>query len=148
MVIAPTPLRVNDELWFYYTGYDELHDLLPYHSAIGLAKLRKDGFASLDADECPGEILTKPFSGTGGVMQVNFDSRGGRLLVEVLDAEGRVIPGYGTRRVRAARGRIHPSTGYVEDEEGTPERGYDPLSLSDGACAVVLFHGRRAGQVR
>lgn len=95
MVIAPTPLRVNDELWFYYTGYDELHDLLPYHSAIGLAKLRKDGFASLDADECPGEILTKPFSGTGGVMQVNFDSRGGRLLVEVLDAEGRVIPGYG-----------------------------------------------------
>lgn len=95
MVIAPTPLLVGDELWIYYTGYDEEHDLLPYKSAIGLAKLRKDGFASLDADETPGEVVTKAFENASGTLQVNYHARGGRLLVELLDADGETIPGYG-----------------------------------------------------
>ncbi len=95
MVIAHTPLRVGDELWTFYTGYDELHDLLPYKSCIGLAKMRKDGFASLDADQSPGEVLTKRFEKVGGVMQVNCNARGGSIRVELLDAEGKVIPGYG-----------------------------------------------------
>jgi len=30
MVIAPMPILVDDELWLYYSGYDDLHDLLPY----------------------------------------------------------------------------------------------------------------------
>ncbi len=95
MVIAPPPLVVGDELWMYYTGYDELHDLLPYHSAIGLAKLRKDGFASLDAYEVPGTIVTRVFEGAAGVMQVNYDARGGSIRVELQDADGKVLPGYG-----------------------------------------------------
>jgi len=95
MVFAPPLVAVGDELWMFYTGYDELHDLLPYHSAIGLARLRKDGFASLDADGVPGEVLTKPFADAAGTLQINADARGGSVRVEVLDAEGRVIPGYG-----------------------------------------------------
>lgn len=95
MVIAPMPVLVDDELWLYYTGYDEDHDLLPYGSAIGLAKLRKDGFVSLDADEMAGEVLTKRFENAGGNMQVNYNARGGSIRVEVLDADGRVINGYG-----------------------------------------------------
>lgn len=95
MVIAPPPLVVGDELWIYYTGYDELHDLLPYHSAIGLAKMRKDGFVSLDADEVVGEIVTKRFEGVSGVMQVNYQAGGGSIRVELLDAKGDVLPGYG-----------------------------------------------------
>ncbi len=95
MVIAPPPLLVGDELWTWYTGYDEEHDLLPYKSAIGLAKLRKDGFASLDADESPGEVLTKRFENVSGTLQVNYAAKGGSLRVEILDADGRVLPGYG-----------------------------------------------------
>jgi hypothetical protein len=95
MVIARTPLIVGDEIWLYYTGYDEEHDLLPYHSCIGLAKLRKDGFASLDADEVPGEVLTKKFADVGGTLQVNYNARGGSLRIEVLDENNQVIPGYG-----------------------------------------------------
>ncbi len=95
MVIAPPAVLVGDELWVYYTGYDEEHDLLPYRSAIGLAKMRKDGFASLDANEVPGEVVTKRFVGVGGSLQVNYNARGGALRVELLDADGRVIPGYG-----------------------------------------------------
>lgn len=94
MVIAPMPVLVDDELWLYYTGYDEEHDLLPYYSAIGLAKLRKDGFVSLDADALTGEVVTTRFEGVGGVLQVNCEARGGSLRVEMLDAAGRVVPGY------------------------------------------------------
>ena len=104
MVICPPPLLVGDELWTYYTGYDELHDLLPYKSAIGLAKLRKDGFASLDADEAPGEILTKKFAGVSGTLQINFKGRGGSLRVELLDGDGRVMPGYGRDECEPAKG--------------------------------------------
>lgn len=94
MVFALPPIVVGDELWLYYTGYDELHDLLPYHSAIGLAKLRKDGFVSLDADEAPGGVLTTRLDGATGPLVVNCDARGGSLRVEVLDAQGTPIPGY------------------------------------------------------
>lgn len=86
---------VGDEIRMYYNGYDELHDYLPYYGSIGMATLRKDGFASLDADEVPGEVLTCRFTGVSGVMQVNSDPRGGAVRVEVLDGDGRVIPGYG-----------------------------------------------------
>jgi len=95
MVISRGLISVGDEIWMYYTGYEELHDLLPYKAAIGLATLRKDGFASLDADEAPGEILTKPLADAADTLQVNYNARGGRLRVEVLDADHNVIPGYG-----------------------------------------------------
>ncbi len=94
MVIAPTPLLVGDELRVYYTGYDELHDLLPYQSTIAMATMRKDGFASVDADEAPGEIVTKPFANVSGGLLVNCDPRQGSLRVEVLDVDGKVLPGY------------------------------------------------------
>ena len=111
MVIAPTPLLVDDELWVYYTGYDEMHDWLPYKSAIGLAKMRKDGWASLDADESPGQITTRRLENAGGGLQVNYDARGGSIRVEVLDADGQVIPGYGRDECEplagdAIRGRV------------------------------------------
>jgi len=41
----------RDEMRLYYSGYDGLHDYLPFHSAIGLATLRKDGFVSLDGED-------------------------------------------------------------------------------------------------
>ena len=93
MVIAPLPLLVGDELWLFYSGYDELHDLLPYGATIGLAKLRKDGFVSLDADEVRGEVVTKRFENVSGQLQVNYTTKGS-IRVEVLDAEGQVSPGY------------------------------------------------------
>lgn len=94
MVIAPPPIRVGDELWTYYTGYDEEHDLLPYHSAIGLARMRKDGFASLDADEVPGELVTRRFADVSGPLMVNAACGNGSIRVELLDAAGRVLSGY------------------------------------------------------
>ena len=94
MVFAGSLLPAGDQLRLYYSGYDGLHDYLPFHSAIGLATLRKDGFASLDGEDNPGEVTTKRLTGLTGQLHVNCQAKAGLLQVEVLDAKGRVLPGY------------------------------------------------------
>lgn len=94
MVAAASIVPVGDQLWIYYSGYDGLHDYLPFHSAIGVAFLRRDGFASLDGDDNPGEVTTKRLTGLSGQLRVNCEAGAGLLQVEVLDAQGRLLPGY------------------------------------------------------
>jgi hypothetical protein len=52
---------------------------------IGLATLRRDGFASMDG---PGELLTRPLRFSGTHCFVNLR---GSLQVEVLDSAGKVV---------------------------------------------------------
>ena len=52
--------------------------------AIGLAMLRRDGFASMDAGEKPGTLTTRPIRFQGQHLFVNFDAPQGELRVEVL----------------------------------------------------------------
>jgi len=95
MVFGMSLMLVGDELRLYYAGYRESHDVLPYHSAVGLATLRKDGFASLDTSSKTGTVLTKRLTGLNGRLHVNYQATDGELRVEVLDAAGKVISGYG-----------------------------------------------------
>ena len=63
-------------------------------SALCLAKLRLDGFVSLDA-ETSGTLVTRPFMLGGGVLYVNADLERGELRAELLDAETmQPLPGY------------------------------------------------------
>ncbi|MCF7709115.1 MAG: hypothetical protein K9N52_09485 [Verrucomicrobia bacterium] len=94
MVLTATqPLLDGDTLKLYYGGFDEEHSR-GMNGKIGLATLRKDGFASLDAGIDKGIVTTKPLSNTKGQLHINYDARDGGLLVEVLDTQGNVIPGY------------------------------------------------------
>ena len=95
---------VGNQLRLYYSGYDGLHDYLPFHSAIGVATLRKDGFASLDGEDNPGEVTTKRLTGLKGQLHVNCEAKAGLLQVEVLDANGRPLPGYRKRDCNEPRG--------------------------------------------
>ena len=104
MVSASSLLVVGDQLWLYYSGYDGLHDYLPFHSAVGLATMRKDGLASLDGGDIPGEVVTKPLKGLSGKLHLNCKAGEGLLQVEVLDAKGRVLPGYRRRDCNEPRG--------------------------------------------
>jgi hypothetical protein len=58
--------------------------------SIGLAMLRRDGFASMDAGEKPGALTTRPVTFKGEHLFVNFAAPEGELRVEALDEEGRV----------------------------------------------------------
>ena len=62
--------------------------------AIGVARLRLDGFVSLDAREAEGRVTTWPLSFQGGdELRVNADAAGGFLWVEALTAFGEPIEG-------------------------------------------------------
>ena len=91
---ANHPLVEGDRIKLYYGGFDEEHSM-PMHGKIGLATLRKDGFASLDAGDKEGTILTKRLAGVSGPLHVNCTSSAGWVKVELLDGDGKVIPGFG-----------------------------------------------------
>ena len=88
-------LVVGDELRFYFSVFsgvcpDGRADLYAGGST-GLAVLRRDGFASMDACAGAGTLTTRPVTFGGKYLFVNADTSGGRLEVELLDREGRVI---------------------------------------------------------
>jgi hypothetical protein len=91
----------DDTVRVYYNGSPDHHDVFPIHGAVGLATLRKDGFASLDSGMAVAKVMTKRLKNTTGQLHVNYDGSrtkiGGYLEVEVLDANGRVIEGYSKR---------------------------------------------------
>ena len=93
-VIQP-PEQVGDELWIFYTGVDD------QNAALGLAKLRVDGFASIDA--CPNDrpeknnpptLMTKPLYSSGNRLVVNVEASKGSIEAELLNTEGFVMEGY------------------------------------------------------
>ena len=95
------PVRMGDELWFYYVGLNQDHSsrvdakAKGPMSAISRAVLRLDGFVSADADYEGGWMLTPPIRFSGSKLELNVDtSAGGEVEVEVLDALGTPISGY------------------------------------------------------
>jgi len=108
------PIEMGDELWFYHGGSQVHHDWwcgppegidhddtreaekrMRDGYAMGLAKLRKDGFASLDGShERPGYVLTRPFKSAGDRLLINARCRpGGSIQVAVLDHDRNPLPG-------------------------------------------------------
>ncbi len=86
-------LVMGDELYFYCSGRNS--GRTPDDGtggSTGLAILRRDGFASMDAGEQPGTLTSRPVTFTGRRLFVNADCRQGSLRVEVLTAEGEPIP--------------------------------------------------------
>ncbi|MBI3922460.1 MAG: hypothetical protein HY318_13645, partial [Armatimonadetes bacterium] len=94
------PIRVNDRLYIYYRGAPRRHG--PYEGTddgkspicVGLASLRVDGFASLNASFDGGEVTTKPWEIDGGSLLLNAKCDYGEIRVELLDEEDRPLPGY------------------------------------------------------
>jgi hypothetical protein len=95
--VANGPLVVGRELWLYYTAITTTHGgyLPEKRITIALAKWRLDGFVSLRADSKPGVVETVSLRSQRQPLIVNADAAEGRLAVEVCDANGRAIPGYG-----------------------------------------------------
>ena len=105
------PIRMNDELWFYYTGVDGLHDARGKAAGLGLAKLRLDGFVSIDAFEnkhrtknYPPTLLTKPLYSPGNRLVVNADASKGFIEAELLNVDGYPVEGYSSEDCDTFRG--------------------------------------------
>jgi len=94
MIFTVPPIVRGDTIEIFYGGWDGAHNSSSRCARIGVARLRKDGFVSLDADQTTGIVTTKKLNRTCGDLFVNVNAAGGSLKVEVLDVENNVLPGY------------------------------------------------------
>ena len=92
----------DERLWIYYVGargngtkntQRGYANGMHWNFCVGVAELRRDGFACMVADG-RGELVTRPVKFSGCHLFVNADARFGSLAAEVLDADGKPIPGY------------------------------------------------------
>ncbi|MCD6361869.1 MAG: hypothetical protein J7M38_13515 [Armatimonadetes bacterium] len=132
------PVRVGDELWFYYAGRGHPHTSPPppvwpgeddskaarnsYWACTGLAKMRLDGFVSLDSSGAEGDVLTVP-----------VDLGGAKRLVVNANAD-RFPPGSSWLRVGFTDQSMEPIAGYTL-EDCDEFRG-------DEVEHVVTWHGK------
>jgi hypothetical protein len=103
-------LVVGDRLYFYVSGRAGVRGTVsPGACSTGLATLRRDGFASLDAlaDRLPRiaglaprarTVTTRPVRFTGSQLFVNAAMDGGALRAEVLDANGGIVGPFSAAR--------------------------------------------------
>jgi hypothetical protein len=91
---ARAPVVVDNELWFYYSPGNMEHGVTGRSGPICLAKLRLDGFVSVDAGQDAGSLTTKPFRCEGGPLKINASAREGMVGVAVLDESGIQYQGY------------------------------------------------------
>ncbi len=110
MIFAnPWPIVVKDEIWIYYGGVNRDHsrpgDPSKDQGGIFVAKLRRDGFVSLDAGKKGGEFTTPPLIFAGKRLELNLDgSAGGWLQVEIQDPAGNPIEGFTLSKADTLRG--------------------------------------------
>lgn len=83
-------LVVGDQLWFYFSGRAGGEAKRDGGGATGLATLRRDGFASMDAAETPGTLTTRPIRFSGKYPFVNAAAKG-ELRAEILDEKNNPI---------------------------------------------------------
>jgi len=97
-------LEVGEEIWIYYHGMPtdlersnpNFPEAKTFGNCVGLAKLPRDRFASINGGPAGGILLTRPMAFAGRKLHVNADvAAGGGLTVAVLDYRGAPLPGYG-----------------------------------------------------
>ncbi|MEC8930239.1 MAG: hypothetical protein VYB08_02410, partial [Candidatus Latescibacterota bacterium] len=114
VALCGVPIVRDEEIWVYYIacrhrGHRDLFahmdpsiyndEFFDPTTVICLARLRRDGFVSLDpVDSSGGDLLSKAFNWTGGSLLVNADVKaGGQVAVEVVEASSlNPLPGWST----------------------------------------------------
>lgn len=91
-------LICGDELRFYFGAFSGVSPRLGSHmyagGSTGLATLRRDGFASMDAGPEAGWLTTQSVVFNGRHLFVNANARDGGVVVEVLGQDGSVISAF------------------------------------------------------
>jgi predicted neuraminidase len=86
---------LDDTLVFPYAGFSGQapggHRGMYTGGSIGLAMLRRDGFASMDAGDKEGALTTRPLKFKGKHLYVNLQAPEGELRAEVLDENNQVV---------------------------------------------------------
>jgi hypothetical protein len=124
------PLRMGDELWFYYSGRSTTHGEVPNRGAIGLGTLRVDGFVSMTGGSDVGTLSTRPCTLAGHSLYVNANAADGVLLAEIRDESGSPIAPFSLQNCIPVK----------EDTLGIPLRWRGASDLAQLAGRAVHLH--------
>jgi len=106
-------LVVGDELWFYYSAYaGDVKKVtgnwrtsgMYGNAGVGLAKLRRDGFVSMQARHIDASMTTRPLLFNGTHLFVNVNTAGSELTVECLDEENKPVDPFTRHNCLGIRG--------------------------------------------
>jgi len=131
---ARAPVLVGDKLFFYYSGYDTIHDDDAHaKGAIGLAMLRLDGFCSMHAGKSEGWLISRrEVFNTPKVIINARCGAGGYITAELVDRNNNVIPGF-------SRKDCMPFTGDSIRYELTWKTAKFPKNLIDKDKKIRFF---------
>jgi hypothetical protein len=97
----------GDELRFYFGAFSGVSPRLGQNmyagGSTGLATLRRDGFASMDAGTEGGLLTTRAVVFNGQYLFVNANASAGEILVEVLGQDGSVLPSFERKNCQPLR---------------------------------------------
>jgi hypothetical protein len=130
---------VGDELYFYYSGWSGLSPARGNNTyaggTTGVALLRRDGFASMNAGEKGGTLTTRTLTFKGQYLFVNLDAPQGELRVEILDENDHRIPPFSADNCIAVQ--------CDKTRQPVKWKGVDNLSRLAGRKVKLRFHLRR-----
>ena len=149
------PIRNGNQLWFYFGGQSGAHghskpNAAPGYSAIGLATITVDRFASLSSGFRAGKLVTKPMVWPGGDLAINASTsaaldgdprlKDGEMRVEVQNAEGRSIAGFSGDESTLFKDNM-PMRGFTDSAvlRWPGDRSMDELA---GSSIRLVFHMR------
>ena len=127
-------LIVRDKLYFYASGRAIGDRFWDGNCHTGLATMRRDGFASMDAGDAFGVLTTRPVRFRGKYLFVNVDAPKGVLRVDVLNSDGKVIEPF-------TADNCDPITADTTLRQVTWKGGKD-LSALAGRSVRLRFHLR------
>jgi hypothetical protein len=130
------PIPVGDELWIYYRSGRMRHDE-HRQMAIGLARIRQDGFVSLDAGADAGLVVTRPMTFKGTRLYVNAKvAEGGTVQVALLSAGREPLADY----------TLDDSMPFTENSTHAPVRWQerDEIHCPEGGHVRLQFRLRNA----
>jgi hypothetical protein len=96
-VFANPPIERDGQLWIYYggkTGMVPVEEGYEPFQAMCLARLRADGFVSLDGDADGGQMITTPVVLRGRSLHINADAGGGEIRVAIRNIDGATVEGF------------------------------------------------------
>lgn len=95
MTWADCQLPVGDEVYIYYGGYARGHKVERFtERQIGLVRMHRDRYVAWEAGDREGTLRTPLLTLEGKGIRLNVDAGKGSVRAQVVDREGKPIPGF------------------------------------------------------
>ncbi|WP_145247650.1 glycoside hydrolase family protein [Aeoliella mucimassa] len=141
MVFAAPPVVRDEQMDFFYGGWDGPHNVGGRKANIGLATSTVGRLVALTPEGNSGAVITQLAAGEHQPFSLNVDTKQGTVRAALLDETGAEVPGYGLEDSPIVQG---DHANYVLRWNGTainaplPDKVFLKVELSGDACLYEI----------